>query len=82
MKMKKWEEILDLRKGITAVYNRKEEKLMIRQYPYLITPISKNLEEKVFYWLVDKEIKMGNKELLKWLLNREAKREMEARVIL
>jgi len=81
MKKKKWKEILDLEKGVTAVYNREEEELRIQQYPYLITPIPKNLEKKVFKWVLDKEIETGKEELLKWLLNREVEREMEARVI-
>jgi len=75
-----WKEILALKKGVIAVYNRKKEELMIRQDPHLITSIPKNLENKVFKWVLDKEIKMGREELFKWLLNREVKREMEARI--
>lgn len=80
--MRKWRKILDLGKGITAVCDEEGE-LMIQQYPHLITPISKKLEDKVFNWLFEKEIKItGKKKFLKWLLKREMKREMEARVIL
>ncbi len=75
MKKKKWKEILDLGKGITAVYNKKKKQLMIRQDPDLITVIPKNLEEEVLRWLFNKEIKEGSGKLLEWLLNREYYRE-------
>jgi len=73
--MEEWKELYEFPDGCGAMYNM--ENLMLQQLPHLITVMPEEREREVFQWLVDKEVKEGNKELFKLLLNKEYRKEVQ-----
>ena len=73
--MKEWKNLYEFSDGYGAMYNMEDLRLL--QLPHLITVMPEERKREVFQWLVDKEMKEGNKELFKLLLNKEYGKEVQ-----